>query len=60
MMNQIVNDVVVVMIEIIGKSRNYRGDSVQTFISILLFTSLSNFKWASEFVLYTIVLLFNL
>ena len=59
-MNEIVNDVFVVMIEIFGKSLNYRGDSAQNFIFVLLFISLLNFKWAQEFVLNTIVLLFNL
>ena len=39
-MNEIVNDVVVVMIEIFGKSLNYRGNSAQNFIFVLLFTSL--------------------
>ena len=43
---KIVNDVVVVMIGIFGKNLNYKGDSDQTFISILPFTSLLNFKWA--------------
>ena len=39
-MNEIVNDVVVVvMIEIFGKNLNYRGDSTQNFILVLLFTS---------------------
>ena len=41
----IMNDVVVVMIGIFWKSLNYKGDSVQNFIFIILFTSLLNFKW---------------
>ena len=45
-MIEIVNDVVVVMIGIFGKSLNYRGDSAQNFIFVLLFISLLNFKWA--------------
>ena len=44
LMIEIVNDVVVVLIGIFGKSLNYRGDSVQNFIFVLLFTSLLNFK----------------
>ena len=45
-MIEIVNDVVVILIEIFGKNLNYRGDSVQNFVFVLLFTSLLNFKWA--------------
>ena len=45
-MIEIVNDVVVVLIGIFGKSLDYRGDSTQNFICVLLFTSLLNFKWA--------------
>ena len=45
-MNEIENGVVVVMIEIFGKSLNYRENSGKKFIYGLLFTSLSNFKWA--------------
>ena len=59
-MIEIVNVVVVVIIGIFGKSLNYRGDSAQNFIFVLLFSSLLNFKWAKEFVLNTMVLLFNL
>jgi len=44
LMIEIVNDVVVVLIGIFGKSLNYRGDSTQNFIFVLLFTSLLNFK----------------
>ena len=44
LMIEIVNDVVVVMIGIFGKSLNYRGDSAQNFIFVLLFISLLNFK----------------
>jgi len=44
-MIEIVNDVVVVLIGIFGKSLNNRGDSAQNFIFFLLFTLL-NFKWA--------------
>ena len=40
------NDVVVVTIGIFGKSLNYRGDSAQNLVFILLFTFLLNFKWA--------------
>ena len=40
------NDVVVLIIEIFGKSLNYRLDSTQNFIYVLIFTYLSNFKWA--------------
>ena len=36
-MNEIVNDVVVVTIEIFGKGPNYRGDSAQILIFVLLF-----------------------
>jgi len=43
-MNEIVNHVVVVAIESFGKSLNYRGDSAQNFIFILLFTPLLNFN----------------
>jgi len=62
LMIEIINDVVVVvvMIEIFGKSLNWKGVSAQNFIFVLLFTSLLNFKWAQEFVLNTIVLIFNL
>ena len=49
--NEIVNDVVVVTIEIFGKSLNHRGEFAQNFIFVLLFTPLLNFKWAREFVL---------
>ena len=42
-MNEIENDVVVVMTGIFGKNLNYRGDSAQNFIYVLLFTLL-NFK----------------
>ena len=59
-MIEIVNDVVVVLIGIFGKSLNYRGNSAQNFTFVLLFTSLLNFKWAQKFVLNTIVFLFNL
>jgi len=45
-MIEIVNGVVVVLIEIFGKSLNYRGDYAQNFIFVLLFTSLLNFKLA--------------
>ena len=45
LMNEIVNDVVVVTIEIFGKGPNYRGDSAQILIFVLLFTSLLDFKW---------------
>jgi len=45
-MIEIVNDVVVVLIGIFEKSINYRGDSAQNFIFVLLFTSLLNFKCA--------------
>ena len=48
------------MIGIFGKNLNYRGDFAQNFIFVLLFTSLLNFKWAQEFALNTIMLLFNL
>ena len=50
-MNEIMNDVVVVTIGIFGKNLNYREDSAQNFIFVLLFTPLLNFKWACEFVL---------
>ena len=40
LMIEIVNDVVVVMIGIFGKSLNYKGDSAPNFIFVLLFTSL--------------------
>jgi len=43
LMIEIVNDVVVVLIQIFGKSLNCRGDSAQNFIFVLLFTSLLNF-----------------
>ena len=46
LMIEIVNDVVVVLIGIFGKSLNYRGDYAQNFIFVLLFTSLLNFKLA--------------
>ena len=46
--------------EFLGKVFNYKGDYAQNFVFVFLFTSLSNFKWASEFVLNTIFLLFNL
>ena len=46
MKREIVNDVVVVLIGIFGKSFKYRGDSAQNFIFVILFTSLLNFKWA--------------
>jgi len=59
-MIEIFNDVVVVLIGIFGENINYRGDSAQNFIFVLLFTSLLDFKWAEDFVLNTIVLLFNL
>ena len=59
LMIEIVNDVVVVLIGIFGKSLNYRGDSAPNFIFVPLFTSLLNFKWAQDFILNTIVL-FNL
>jgi len=36
----------VVMIAIFGKSFNYREDSTQNFIFVLLFTSLLKFKCA--------------
>ena len=58
-MIEIVNDVVVVLIGIFGKSLKYRRDFAQNFIFVLLFTLL-NFKWRKEFVLNTIVFLFNL
>ena len=45
-MNEIVNDVVVVIIGIFGKSLNYRGDFALNFTFVLLFTSLLIFKWA--------------
>jgi len=45
-MIEIVNDVVVVLIGIFGKILNYRGESGQNFIFVLLFTSLLKFKWA--------------
>ena len=45
-MIDIVNDVFVVLIGIFGKSLNYKGDSAQNFIFVLLLTSLLNFKWA--------------
>jgi len=45
-MIEIVNDVVVVLIGIFGKSLKYRGDSTQNFMIFLLFNSLLNFKWA--------------
>jgi len=44
LMIEFVNNVVVVIIEIFGKSINYKGDSTQNFIFVLLFTSLLNFK----------------
>ena len=44
-MNEIVNDVVV-MIGIIEKILNYKGDSAQNFVFFLLFSYLFNFKWA--------------
>jgi len=59
-MIEIVNDVVVVMIGIFGENLNYKKDSTQNFIFVLLFSSLLNFKWAQEFVLNIIVFLFNL
>ena len=37
-MIEIINDVVVVLIGIFGKSLNYRGDYAQNFIFVLLFT----------------------
>jgi len=43
-MIEIVNDFVVVLIGIFGKSLNYRENSAQNFIFVLLFTSLLNFK----------------
>jgi len=39
-MIEIFNDVGVVLIGIFGKILNYRGDSAQNFIFVLLFTSL--------------------
>ena len=42
------NDVVV-MIEIFGKSLNYKGDFAQNFIFVLLFTSLLKFRNKSLF-----------
>ena len=39
-MNEIMNDVVVVTIRIFGKSLNYKEDSAQNFIFVLLFTYL--------------------
>ena len=42
-MNGIEKDVVVVIIGIFGKNLNYRGDSAQNFIFVLLFTSLIKF-----------------
>ena len=50
-MVEIVNDVVVVTIVIFGKNLNYKRDSAQNFIFVLLFTPLLNFKWACEFIL---------
>ena len=50
-MNEIMN--VVVMIGIFGKSLNYKGDSAQNFICVLLL-------YVMYVVLYSIVLLFNL
>ena len=49
--NEIVNDVVVVMIGIFGKSLNYKGEFFQNLIFVLLFTLLLNLKWACKFVL---------
>jgi len=43
LMNEIVNDVVFLMIGILGKSLNYRGGSAKKFIYVILFTSLLNF-----------------
>jgi len=42
---EIVNDVVVVLVGIFGKSLKYRGDSTQNLIFFILFNSLLNFKW---------------
>ena len=50
-MNEIMN--VVVMIGIFGKGLNYKGDSTQNFICVLLL-------YVMYVVLYSIVLLFNL
>ena len=42
-MNKTMNNDVVVLIEIFGKSLNYRGDFAQNFIYVLLFTSFIKF-----------------
>ena len=46
-MNKTVNDVVVVLIGIFGKTLNYRGDSLPKFLYMFSrLLRLPNFKWA--------------